>query len=134
VGVGARRSQDRCGAKRGRKRWEREEEDEGNGVEPVRLTLFIGGPPNLSVVAPSSVQHSPTALSREVREKIEADFSLTDQALRPKSEFRSSAKREDSRERGCAASSLHREGFPALMPQYSGQALDARVTGRAPMD
>jgi hypothetical protein len=39
-------------------------------------TLFIGGPPNLSVVAPCSVQHAPTALSREVREKIEADFSL----------------------------------------------------------
>jgi hypothetical protein len=31
----------------------------------------------------------PTALSREVREKIEVDFSLTDQVLRPKSEFRS---------------------------------------------
>jgi hypothetical protein len=48
----------------------------GMGSTPPRLTLFIGGPPNLSVTAPYSVQHAPTALSREVRDKIEADFSL----------------------------------------------------------
>jgi hypothetical protein len=68
----------------------------GLGSPPTRLTLFIRGPPNLSVAAPCSVQHALTALSREVCEKIEADFSLTDQALRPKSEFRSSTKREDN--------------------------------------
>jgi hypothetical protein len=68
----------------------------GLGSPSTQVTLFIGGPPNLSVAAPCSIQHAPTALSREVREKIEADFSLTDQALRPKSEFRSSAKREDN--------------------------------------
>jgi hypothetical protein len=66
------------------------------GSAPPRLTLFIEGPPKLSIVDPCFVQQAPTSLSREVREKIEADVSLTDQVLRPKSEFRSSAKHEDN--------------------------------------
>jgi hypothetical protein len=84
---------------RGRKIAVARKEEEGDGSErkktkgmgttPTRATLFIGGPPNLSVVAPCSVQHAPTVLSREVREKIEADFSLTNEVLQPKSEFRS---------------------------------------------
>jgi hypothetical protein len=48
----------------------------GMGSTPPRLTLFIGGPPNLSVAAPCSIQHAPADLSREAREKIEADSSL----------------------------------------------------------
>jgi hypothetical protein len=48
------------------------------GSTPTRAALFIGGPPNLPVAVPSAVQHAPTALFREVREKIKADFSLTD--------------------------------------------------------
>jgi hypothetical protein len=68
----------------------------GMGSTPPRVTLFIGGPPNLSVAVPSTVQSASMALSREVCEKIKADFSLIDQVLRPKSEFRSSAKQEDN--------------------------------------
>jgi hypothetical protein len=48
----------------------------GMGSTPPWLTLFIGGPLNLSVAAPCSVQHAPADLSREAREKIEADSSL----------------------------------------------------------
>jgi hypothetical protein len=55
---------------------EREEEYEGNGVNPALAHTIYRGPPNLSVAAPCSVQLAPTALSREVHEKIEADFSL----------------------------------------------------------
>jgi hypothetical protein len=90
--MGARRSQDRWGAKEEESDGSERKKTKGLGSPPPWLTLFIGGPPNLSVAAPCSVQHAPTALSREVREKIEVDFSLSDQALRPKSEFRSSAK------------------------------------------
>jgi hypothetical protein len=43
-----------------------------------RTALFIGGPSNLPVAVPSAVQHASKALFREVREKIKADFSLTD--------------------------------------------------------
>jgi hypothetical protein len=50
----------------------------GNGVNPASgLLIYRGGPPNLSVAVPSTVQCASTALSREVREKIKADFSLT---------------------------------------------------------
>jgi hypothetical protein len=79
VGAGVRQSQDRYGAVAtaveervtgGRRR--------GMGSTPPQAALFIGGPPNLPVVVPSIVQHASTALSREVREKIKADFSLTD--------------------------------------------------------
>jgi hypothetical protein len=45
------------------------------GSTPPRATLFIGGPLNLSVEVPSTVQNASTALSREVREKIKAEFS-----------------------------------------------------------
>jgi hypothetical protein len=48
------------------------------GSTPPRTTLFIGGPPNLPVAVPSVVQHVSTALFREVREKIKADFSVKD--------------------------------------------------------
>jgi hypothetical protein len=50
----------------------------GMGSTPPWAVLFIGGPPNLPIVVPLAVQHASTALSREVREKIKADFSLTD--------------------------------------------------------
>jgi hypothetical protein len=50
----------------------------GMGSTPTRAALFMGGPLNLPVAVPSAVQHAPTALFREVREKIKADFSLTD--------------------------------------------------------
>jgi hypothetical protein len=49
----------------------------GMGSTPPRAVLFIGGPTDLSIAVPSTVQHASTALSREVREKIKADFSLT---------------------------------------------------------
>jgi hypothetical protein len=67
------------------------------GIEsaPPRLTLFREGPPNLTVAAPCFVQHAPMALSQEVCEKIEADFSLTDQALRPKSKKITSGRPDD---------------------------------------
>jgi hypothetical protein len=79
VGAGARRPQDR---------YEREKAVEGEekatggrrkrmGSTPPRAILFIGGPPNLSVAVPSTVQCASTALSREVCEKIKADFPLT---------------------------------------------------------
>jgi hypothetical protein len=65
----------------------------GNGVNPASgRPIYRGGPPNLSVAVPSTVQYASTALSREVREKIKADSSLNRLQLRPKSEFRSSAK------------------------------------------
>jgi hypothetical protein len=89
TGAEARRSQDRCSTKESKGDGSERNKTKGMGSPLTRLTLFIGGPPNLSVAAPCSVQHAPTALSREVREKIEADFSLTDQVLRPKSGFRS---------------------------------------------
>jgi hypothetical protein len=63
----------------------------GMGSTPPQAVLFIGGPPNLSVAVPSIVQCASTALSRELCTKIQADFSL-----RPKSEFRSSAKKTTS--------------------------------------
>jgi hypothetical protein len=88
TGAGAQRSQDHCSTKESEGDESERKKTKGMGSPPTRLTLFIGGPPNLSVAAPCSVQHAPTALSREVREKIEADFSLTDQVLRPKSGFR----------------------------------------------
>jgi hypothetical protein len=89
TGVGARRSQDRCSTKESEGGRSERKKTKEMGSPPTRLTLFIGGPPNLSVAAPCSVQHTPTALSREVREKIEADFSLTDQVSRPKFGFTS---------------------------------------------
>jgi hypothetical protein len=47
----------------------------GNGVNPASGRLiYRGGPPNLPVAVPSAVQHASTALFREVREKIKADF------------------------------------------------------------
>jgi hypothetical protein len=49
----------------------------GMGSTLPRAVLFIGGPPNLSIAVPSTVQCASTALSREVCEKIKADFSLT---------------------------------------------------------
>jgi hypothetical protein len=73
------------------------EEDEGEwGSTPPRVSLFIGGPPNLSVAAPSTVQCASTALSREIREKIKEEFSRNKPKLRPKSEFRSLAKKTTS--------------------------------------
>jgi hypothetical protein len=41
----------------------------GMGSTPPRVTLFIGGPPNLSVAVPSTVQSASTVLFREVREE-----------------------------------------------------------------
>jgi hypothetical protein len=53
------------------------EEDEGEWGQPrPGSSYLLGGPPNLSVVVPSTVQCASTALSLEVREKIKADFSL----------------------------------------------------------
>jgi hypothetical protein len=94
--VGTRRSQDRktateaeATAAGGRRK--------GNGVNPASGRLIHrGGPPNLPVAVPSDVQHASTALFREVREKIKADFSLTDYSYDLNSEFRSSAKQEDN--------------------------------------
>jgi hypothetical protein len=66
------------------------------GSNPPRLTLFIAGSTQsnpLRLLAPYNTP--PTALFREVSEKIKADFSPTNQAPRPKPEFRSSAKQED---------------------------------------
>jgi hypothetical protein len=82
VGAGARRSQDRYGACGREKATEAEATAMGGrrrGMRstPPRAVLFIGGPPNLSVAAPSTVQYASTVPSREVREKIKADFSLT---------------------------------------------------------
>jgi hypothetical protein len=101
VGAGERRPQGRCSTKKGES--DRSEGDgserkktKGMGSTPPRLTLFIEGSTQSSIAAPCSVQHAPTALSRAVSEKIKADFSPTDQALRPKPEFRSSAKYEDN--------------------------------------
>jgi hypothetical protein len=68
----------------------------GMGSTPPRAILFIGGPPNLSIVVPSTVQCASIALSREVREKIKAEFSLSKSQLRPKSEFRSLVKKTTS--------------------------------------
>jgi hypothetical protein len=96
AGARERRSQDRYDARererekvtaakskgmRGRRR-------RGMGSTPPRAVLFIGGPPNLFVVVPSTVQCASTALSQELRAKIQLDF-----LLRPKSEYRSSAKK-----------------------------------------
>jgi hypothetical protein len=50
----------------------------GNGVNPASGRPIYRGPPNLSIAVPSTVQCASTALSREVREKIKAEFSLTD--------------------------------------------------------
>jgi hypothetical protein len=55
-----------------------------------------GGPPNLSVAVPSTVQNASTTLPREVREKIKADFSRSKSQLRPKSEFRLLVKKTTS--------------------------------------
>jgi hypothetical protein len=79
----ARRLQGRNKATAAGKRWEwkrerREGEERGMGSTPTRAALFIGGPPNLLVAVPSTVQHASTALFRHVREKNKADFSLTD--------------------------------------------------------
>jgi hypothetical protein len=63
---------------------------------PPRVSLFIGGPPNLSVAAPSTVQNASKALSREVLEKIKAEFSRKKPELRPKPEFRSLAEKTTS--------------------------------------
>jgi hypothetical protein len=76
VGTEARRSQDLYGAERERKQWEEDERRMGSTLPWA--ALFIGGPPNLSVAAPSTVQYASTALSHEVRKKIKADFSLAD--------------------------------------------------------
>jgi hypothetical protein len=55
-----------------------ERKTKGNGVNPTSgRPIYRGGPLNLSVVVPS-IQFASTAISREVREKIKADFSLTD--------------------------------------------------------
>jgi hypothetical protein len=70
AGAGARWSQDRCSAKESEGDRSERKKMKGMGSAPPRLTLFIGWPPNLSVAAPCSVQHAPTALS------VEADFSL----------------------------------------------------------
>jgi hypothetical protein len=81
VGAEARQSQDRYGAVRERKRWKQqrqEEEERGMGSTPPWAALFIGGPANLSVAAPSTIQYASTTPSQEVREKIKADFSLAD--------------------------------------------------------
>jgi hypothetical protein len=48
------------------------------GSTPTRAALFIGGTTKSAVVVPSAVQHAPTALFREIREKIMVDSSLTD--------------------------------------------------------
>jgi hypothetical protein len=48
------------------------------GSIPLRAVLFIGGPLNLSVPVPSTVQSASMALSQEICEKIEAEFSPTD--------------------------------------------------------
>jgi hypothetical protein len=68
----------------------------GMGSTPPRTVLFIGGPRNLSVAVPSTVQNASTDLFREVCEKIKADFSRNKSQLQPKSEFRSLAKKTTS--------------------------------------
>jgi hypothetical protein len=78
TGAGARRSQDRSSTKESEGDGSERKKTTGMGSPLTQLTLFIGRPPNLSVAAPCFVQHAPTALSREDREKIEAGFSLTD--------------------------------------------------------
>jgi hypothetical protein len=40
-----------------------------------RVSIFIGGPLNLSVAGPSTVQNASMALSREVHEKIKGELS-----------------------------------------------------------
>jgi hypothetical protein len=50
----------------------------GNGVNPAPGRPIYRGPLNLSVAVPSTTQNAPTALSREIREKIKAEFSPTD--------------------------------------------------------
>jgi hypothetical protein len=80
VGAGARRSQENL-RRDGRATTVevRATEDERRmGSTSPWAALFIGGPPNLSVTVPSTVQHASMALFREVREKIKVDFSLTD--------------------------------------------------------
>jgi hypothetical protein len=77
VGARARQSQDRCGVS------ERAmgatvtatEEDEGEWGQPrPGLPFYRGGPLDLSIAVPSTVQNTATALSREIREKIKAEF------------------------------------------------------------
>jgi hypothetical protein len=48
------------------------------GSTPPQDTLYIGRSTDLLVAVPSAVQYASTALSREVREKIKANFPLTD--------------------------------------------------------
>jgi hypothetical protein len=66
------------------------------GSTSPRAALFMGGSRNPPVAVPSAVQHVSTALFREVREKIKADFSLTHYNYDLNSEFRSSAEQEDN--------------------------------------
>jgi hypothetical protein len=68
----------------------------GIGSTPPRAALFIGRPPNLSILVPSTVQYASTAPSREVREKIKVDFWRSKSQLQPKSEFRSLVKKTTS--------------------------------------
>jgi hypothetical protein len=89
MGEEARRSQDRYSTHR---REKARRKTKGNGVNPaLGRPIYRGGPPNLSVAVPSTVQYASTALSRKLHAKIQADF-----LLRPKSEFRSSAKKTTS--------------------------------------
>jgi hypothetical protein len=73
-------------ATRGGRKW--------NGVNPAPSHLIYRGSTDLPVAVPSAVQHASTALSREVREKIKADFSLTNHSYGLNSEFRSSTEKE----------------------------------------
>jgi hypothetical protein len=66
------------------------------GSTPPRAVLFLGGPLNLSVAVRSTIQYASTALSGEVCEKIKADSLLNKPQLRPKSKFRSLAKKKTS--------------------------------------
>jgi hypothetical protein len=49
----------------------------GNGVNPAPGRPIYRGPLNLFVAVPSTVQNASTALSREISEKIKAEFSPT---------------------------------------------------------
>jgi hypothetical protein len=68
----------------------------GMGSTPPQAVLFIGGSTKSIRCGSSTVQYASTALSQEVREKIKVDFSRNKTKPRPKSEFRSLAKKTTS--------------------------------------
>jgi hypothetical protein len=80
MGVHAR---ERSGRKTAGKlrRWKRErqeEEERRMGSTSTQAALFIGGPLDLPVVVPSTIQYASTALVREIREEIVPDSSPTE--------------------------------------------------------